>query len=35
MPELNHSLACLRIFGETLVPDEVARLLVRSPQKVA
>jgi hypothetical protein len=33
MPELNHSLACLRIFGETLLPDEVSRLLGAQPTK--
>ena len=31
MPELNRSLACLRIFGETLVPDEITRLLGAQP----
>lgn len=31
MPELNHSLACLRIWGETLVPDEITRLLGAQP----
>lgn len=31
MPELNYSLACLRIFGETLVPDEITRLLGAQP----
>lgn len=33
MPELTRSLACLRIFGETLVPDEITRLLGVQPTK--
>ena len=33
MPELNRSLACLRIFGEPLVPDEITRLLGAQPTK--
>ena len=31
MAELNYSLACLRIWGETLAPDEVTRLLGAQP----
>jgi hypothetical protein len=31
MPELNYSLACLRIWGEALIPDEITRLLGAAP----